>query len=96
MQSWDRWDLFSLSFLYLSFLQNLCVDCLDHYQDFLVKYILAFPLDDKTSIKEYYSHLVTFSEEYVDVKTLTFNAEKYAENSKVSKSHILEIEKQIY
>ena len=96
MQSWERWDLFALSFIYLSFLQNLCVDCLEHYQDFLVKYILAFPLDDKTGIKEYYRQLVTYSEEYVDLKTLTFNEDKYAENSKVSKSHVLEIEKQIY
>ena len=84
------------SFLYLSFLQNLCVDCLDHYQDFLVKYMLTFPLNDKTGIKNYYNQLVTFSEEYVDIKTLTFHPDKYAKNSKVTKSQILEIEKQIY
>jgi len=96
MQSWDRWDLFALSFMYLSFLQNLCVDCLDHYQSFLVEYILAFHLEDKTSIKKYYSKLVYFSEEYADIKTLTFDSDKYKENTKKTNLQILELEKQIY
>lgn len=96
MQSWDRWDLFALSFMYLSFLQNLCVDCLEHYQYFLVKYILAFPLEDKTGIKEYYSHLVSFSEKYANIKTLTYDADNYKKNSKIRDSQILELENQIY
>jgi hypothetical protein len=96
MQSWDRWDLFALSFMYLSFLQNLCVDCLDHYQSFLVEYILAFHLEDKTSIKKYYNKLVSFSEEYADIKTLTFDSDKYKENTKKTNLQILELEKQIY
>lgn len=96
MQTFDRWDLFALTFMFLSFLQNLCVDCLEHYQDFLVKYILELPFKNKTGIKEYYSNLVSFSEEYADLKTLTFDADKYKENSSKSKLQILELEKKIY
>ena len=82
--------------MYLSFLQNLCVDCLDHYQSFLVEYILAFHLEDKISIKKYYSKLVSFSEEYSDINTVTFDSDKYKENSKNFNLQIMELEKKIY
>lgn len=97
MQSWETWDMFALSFLYLSALQDLCIDCLKDYQDFLVKYILAFPLkNERINIKDYYKNLVFFSEKYSDLDTITFDRTQYFENKKKTKTNVLAIENIIY
>ena len=88
MQSWDTWDMFSLSYIYLYFLQNLRLNSFKDYQNFLVKYILAFPIEienkpsERIKIKDYYDQLVTFSEEYVELENITFNKEEYKEKRK--------------
>ena len=95
MQSWETWDMFALSFLYLSVLQDLCINCLKDYQDFLVKYILAFP-KERISIKDYYKNLVFFYEKYSDLDTITFDRTQYIENKKKTKTNVLAIENIIY
>lgn len=102
MQSWETWDMFALSFLYLSFLQKLCIDCFKDYQDFLVHYILAFPIkteEDKLSeridISEYYNNLVLFSEKYSNLDRFTFDKDDYIKKSKISKLLIRDLEKKI-
>ena len=94
MQSWDTWDMFSLSFIYLYFLQNLGLDSFQDYQEFLVKYILDFP-SERIKIKDYYNQLVTFSEEYVELKNITFNKDTYTEKSKIKNVKYKELEKRM-
>jgi len=98
MQSWDTWDLYALSFIYLSFMQDLCEDeCLTKYQDFLVEYILAVPLmKERKTVKEYYSNLSQFAEEYADLDTLSIDRDNYKENSKQNQLHVSELESIIY
>jgi serine/threonine protein kinase len=94
MQSWDTWDMFALSFLYLSFLQKLCIDCFKDYQDFLVHYILAVP-GERIDLSEYYNHLVQFSEKYVDLDIFTFNKDEYIKKNKKNKQLITDLETKI-
>jgi hypothetical protein len=94
MQSWDTWDMFALSFIYLSFLQKLCIDCLKDYQDFLVHYILAVP-GERIDLSEYYNQLVQFSEKYVDLDIFTFNKDEYIKKYKVNKLLITDLETKI-
>ena len=94
MQSWDTWDIFSLSFIYLSFLQKLCIDCFKDYQFFLVKYILAFS-SERVSILEYYNQLVLFSEQYADIHFFDFDANEYIKKTKINKLLNSQIENNI-
>ena len=102
MQSWDTWDIFALSFLYLSFLQKLCIDCFKDYQSFLVQYILAFPIkieedkpNERIDIAEYYNQLVFFSEKYSDLNRFNFDKDEYSKKSKMDKLLIYDLEKKI-
>lgn len=94
MQSWDTWDMFALSFLYLSFLQKLCMDCFKDYQDFLVKYILAFS-SERVNISEYYQQLILFSEQYVDINFFDFDRDEYIKKTKINRLLNDELEKNI-
>jgi hypothetical protein len=97
MQSWETWDLYSLSLIYLSFLQDLCETCLKEYQDFLVGYILAFPFsNERITTKAYYSKITEFSEKYTNLTTLLVDRNDYKEKSKVNQLHVSEIESVIY
>lgn len=97
MQSWDTWDLYALSFMYLSFIQDLCETCLKEYQNFLVEYILSFPFSgERISTKDYYLNISRFSEEYADLETLSVDRDSYKEKSKVNQLHVSEIESVLY
>lgn len=99
MQSWETWDLYALSFMYLSFLQDLCGDdlCIKEYQDFLVEYILSLYFSkERISTKDYYSKISHFAEEYVDIERLLVDRDGYKEKSKVNQLHVSEIESIIY
>jgi len=98
MQSWDTWDLYALSLIYLSFMQDLCADdCLKKYQDFLVEYILAVPLLNKRkTVKEYYSNISQFAEEYADLDSLSVDVDSYKKNNTQKQLDVLEIESIIY
>jgi len=94
MQSWDTWDMFALSFIYLSFLHILCIDCFKDYQDFLVDYILAVP-NERINISDYYNNLVLFSEKYAEVDSFNFNRDEYIQQSKNNKKNVNEFEQKI-
>jgi serine/threonine protein kinase len=97
MQSWDTWDMFSLSYMYFSFLQDICMDCLSAYQDFLVKYMLSLP-QDRISVVNYYNTLFSFSEKYVNLEEdkIEFNKNRYQENNDVKEKYVSTMENKIY
>lgn len=94
-QNWETWDLFSISYMYLSFLQNLCMYCLKDYQDFLVDYILDLPFERITK-ENYRKNIVFFSEKYEDIENIEFDKKKYVENSQKNDLHVSEIESILY
>jgi hypothetical protein len=98
MQSWDTWDMFSISFMYFSLLQSVCEDCFKPYQDYLVKYILEIPLERmKIKIGDYYNKINSFSKNVLQVNnTINVNKEEYIEKSKKNDDYVSKIESILY
>jgi hypothetical protein len=94
-QTWETWDLFAISYMYLSFLQNLCTNCLKDYQDFLVDYIVTLPFN-RIAKEDYRKQIVLFSEKYEDFDNIMYDKKKYIENSKKNDLHVSELESIVY
>jgi len=99
MQSWNTWDMFSISYMYLSILQNICEDCLKPYQDFLVNYILEIP-SERVNLKigDYYKKIVSFSKDFGQVTNTSsiHKSNEYTEKSKKNSEYISKIENILY